>query len=160
MDRALEVAVAAALRAGEVLRADFHRPGGPRGKVDKAEADTEAEHEIRARLQEAFPTWGYRGEETGTRKGERGQPVWLVDPNDGTRDYLVGRRGSAVSIGLVASGRPVLGVVFAFGYPDDRGTMVTWAEGLGPVARNGVAVTTQVAPALTAGEVVLVSSKG
>ena len=59
--------------------------------------------------------------------------MWLVDPNDGTRDYLVGRRGSAVSIGLVADGRPVVGVVFAFGYPDDRGTIVTWAEGQGPV---------------------------
>src|SRR3954468_16623627 len=135
MDRALEVAVAAALRAGEVLRADFHRPGGPRGKVDKAEADTEAEHEIRARLQEAFPTWGYRGEETGTRKGERGQPIWLVDPNDGTRDYLVGRRGSSVSIGLLREGRPVLGVVYSIVYPDDAGDLFTWAEGTGAVQR-------------------------
>ena len=66
--------------------------------------------------------------------GEPGQPVWLVDPNDGTRDYLVGRRGSAVSIGLVHEGRPVLGVVFAFAYPDDEGDLFAWAEGCGPAA--------------------------
>ena len=69
--------------------------------------------------------------------GEPGQPIWLVDPNDGTRDYLVGRRGSAVSIGLVRDGRPVLGVVFAFAYPDDAGDLFAWAEGTGPLRRNG-----------------------
>ena len=52
----------------ETLRADFHRPGGPRGGGEKAEADTEAEHLIRGRLAAAFPTWSYLGEETG---GER-----------------------------------------------------------------------------------------
>src|SRR5438445_562161 len=86
---------------------------GAVGGGDKAEADVEAEHAIRSCLLEAFPDWGYRGEETGAHAGAAGQPTWLVDPNDGTRDYLAGRRGSAVSIGLVRDGRPVLGVVFA-----------------------------------------------
>jgi ADP-ribosyl-[dinitrogen reductase] hydrolase len=160
LERALAVAREAAIAAGDLLRADFHRPGGPRGGGDKAEADTEAEHLIRGRLAAAFPSWSYLGEETGGKAGEAGAPVWLVDPNDGTRDYLVGRRGSAVSIGLVAGGRPVVGVVFAFGYPDDRGTMVTWAEGLGPVMRDGAAVTARIPRALSASDVVLVSSKG
>jgi ADP-ribosylglycohydrolase/fructose-1,6-bisphosphatase/inositol monophosphatase family enzyme len=160
LKRALNVAREAAIAAGDLLRADFHRPGGARGGGDKAEADTEAEHLIRDRLTAAFPAWSYRGEETGTRAGYEGAPVWLVDPNDGTRDYLVGRRGSAVSIGLVAEGRPMVGVVFAFGYPDDRGTIVTWAEGLGPVVRDGAAVTARVRGTLTATDVVLVSSKG
>jgi ADP-ribosylglycohydrolase/fructose-1,6-bisphosphatase/inositol monophosphatase family enzyme len=115
---------------------------------------------IRGRLTSAFPSWSYLGEETGGQAGAAGAPVWLVDPNDGTRDYLVGRRGSAVSIGLVAGGRPVMGVVFAFGYPDDRGTMVTWAEGLGPLVRDGAAVKAQVPRVLGASDVVLVSSKG
>ena len=37
-------------------------------------------------------------------------------------------------------GRPVLGVVFAFAYPDDRGDLFAWAEGAGPLRRNGVPV--------------------
>src|SRR5436190_10809078 len=154
LDRALAVAEKAALAAGEILRDDFHRPGGPRGAGDKAEADVEAEHAIRALLFQAFPDWSYRGEETGTHAGKAGQPTWLVDPNDGTRDYLVGRRGSAVSIGLVRDGRPVLGVVFAFAYPDDAGDMFAWAEGTGPLRRNGRPVETQVTRALSAADVV------
>jgi ADP-ribosylglycohydrolase/fructose-1,6-bisphosphatase/inositol monophosphatase family enzyme len=159
-DRALAAARDAALQAGALLRADFHRQGGPRGGGDKAPADTEAEHEIRARLLAAFPDWGYLGEETGAKRGEPGTPTWLVDPNDGTRDYLVGRRGSAVSIGLVEDGRPVLGVVFAFAYPDDAGDLFEWAEGTGPLRRNGVAVEARDGGPLTAADVVLVSSKG
>jgi ADP-ribosylglycohydrolase/fructose-1,6-bisphosphatase/inositol monophosphatase family enzyme len=160
LERALSVALEAALQAGAILRADFHRPGGARGAGDKAEADTEAEREIRARLLGAFPGWGYRGEETGVKAGEPGQPTWLVDPNDGTRDYLAGRRGSAVAIGLVQDGRPVLGVVFAFAYPDDAGDLFAWAEGMGPIRRNGRAVDVPLPPTLDMAQVVLVSSKG
>jgi len=158
--RPLEAALDAAVAAGEILRRDFHHPGGARGAVDKAEADVEAERLIRARLTEAFPGWGYVGEETGRAAGEPGRPVWLVDPNDGTRDYLAGRRGSAVSIGLLADRRPVLGVVFAFAYPDDEGDVFTWAEGCGPVRRNGRPAPAHLPDSLSARDVVLVSSKG
>lgn len=157
--RALDVAREAAREAGALLLRDFHRPSGPRGGGDKAEADVEAEEAIRGRLISTFPGWTYQGEETGRREGERGAPVFLVDPNDATRDYLVGRRGSAVSIAVVHEGRPVLGVVFAFGYPDDRGTLYEWAEG-GPVRRNGSEVGVDLPPGLGPHEVVLVSSKG
>ena len=157
--RALDVAVAAAREAGDLLRADFHRPGGPRGGGDKAEADTEAEHLIRARLTQAFP-WRYLGEETGRAEGEAGAPVWVVDPNDGTRDYLVGRRGSAVSIGLVHEGQPLLGVVFAFAYPDGEGDLFAWARGCGLVHRNGVPVVARLPEELGPLDSVLVSSKG
>jgi ADP-ribosylglycohydrolase/fructose-1,6-bisphosphatase/inositol monophosphatase family enzyme len=157
--RALEVAVDAAREAGAMLRADFHRPDGARGGGDKAEADTEAEHAIRRRLTQAFP-WRYLGEETGRADGEAGSPVWVVDPNDGTIDYLAGRRGSAVSIGLVDGGLPVLGVVFAFNYPDGEGDLFTWAEGCGPVRRNGGPVSRLFPDALGRLDVVLVSSKG
>lgn len=157
---ALDEALAAARAAGEILRADFHRPGGPRGQVDKAEADLEAERLIRARLTAAFPRWGYLGEETGRQDGIPGEPRWLVDPNDGTRDYLQGRRGSTVSIGLIEDRRPVLGVVFAFAYPDDGGDLFAWAEGVGPLTRNGRPVAPSLPPTLGPLEVVLVSSRG
>src|SRR5262245_61575942 len=157
---ALEAAVAAARRGGAILRADFHRPGGPRGHGDKADADTEAEVVIRQALQRAFPDWGYLGEETGRSAAGAGAPVWLVDPNDGTRDFLLGRRASTVSIGLVREGRPVLGVVYAFAYPDDRGDLFTWAEGCGPPLRDGVEALARPPDALAPADVVVVSSGG
>src|SRR5262245_604769 len=160
LGRALETAVEAAKHAADVLRRDFQRVGGPRGKGDKADADNEAEELIRDRLRAAFPDWAFLGEETGRREGKRGAPVWLVDPNDGTRDYLKGRRGSAVSIGLVHEGQPILGVVYAFAYPDDAGDLFAWAEGCGPLRRNGRTVETRLPDRLGPMDVVLVSSKG
>jgi ADP-ribosyl-[dinitrogen reductase] hydrolase len=154
----LATAIECARAAGAILLADFHRPFGPRGAGDKADADVEAEREIRRRLRHAYPDWSYRGEETGVELERPNAPVWVVDPNDGTRDYLQGRRGSAVSIALVAEGRPVLGVVFAFGYPDGEGDLFSWAEGCGPPRRNGEPVETSPPDRLDADHTVLVSS--
>ncbi len=159
LEHALAAAVDAARAAGAHLRADLHRKGGPRGAGTHADADEEAERLIRHVIFAACPDWGYLGEETGQVAGRPGAPVWLVDPNDGTVDYLVGRRGSAVSIGAVKEGRPILGVVYAFAYPDDRGDLFAWAEG-GPLLRNGAPVTTALALRLTSDSIVLVSSRG
>ncbi|MCL5257178.1 MAG: ADP-ribosylglycohydrolase family protein, partial [Chloroflexi bacterium] len=135
--QALAKATEAALAAGSHLREEFHRPGGPRGPKGQCPADKEAEETIRARLTAAFPDWGYRGEETGSSAAAGGEThVWLVDPNDGTRAFQSGRRGSAVSIALLRQGSPVLGVVYAFVAPDDRGDLFTWAEGH-PLMRQG-----------------------
>src|SRR5215470_15377771 len=134
-ERELRICIDLAQEAGELLRRDFHRWGGPRGYKDHAEADTEAEWIIRNRLLAEFPAYRYRGEETGSVKTEDDH-VWLIDPNDGTSSYLRGGRGSAVSIGLVRKGIPVLGVVYAFAAPDDGGDLICWAEG-NDLTRNG-----------------------
>lgn len=158
---ALDVATAAALEAGALLREEFHRPGGPRGDRHKAPADLEVEDLIRARLTAAFPAWGFRAEERpeANRRADGDGPVWLVDPNDGTSPFHSCTRGSAVSIGLVRDGLPILGVVYCYVAPDDGGDLFTWAEGAGPLRRNGVAVTGEPPAALTAAHTVLVSHR-
>ena len=124
LSAALTTALEAVAVARELLLNECARPDGPRGEIGHCPADDEAEWAIRQHLLGAFPKWGFLGEETGSHPAETGHDyVWVVDPNDGTRDYLKGRRGSAVSIGLLHEGRPVLGVVFAFGYPDDAGDL-------------------------------------
>ncbi len=140
--RELEEAVACAREAGGILRDELHRPSGPRGRGGHSPADEEAEAAIRRRLGAAFPDHGTRGEELGALdrpSSDAGRHVWLIDPNDGTRAFIEGHRGSAVSIALLRSGRPVVGVVYAFAAPDDAGDLIAWAEG-GPVERNGTAV--------------------
>lgn len=136
----LDVATRAARAAGDILRADFLRPGGPRGAGEHADADDQAEALIRERLLTATPEWSYRGEETGFRAGTEGRHTWLVDPNDGTVAYLKGYRGSAVSIALLRDGIPVLGVVNAYAAPDNDGDLFAGAEGCGPLRRNGLPV--------------------
>ncbi len=137
-EKELKVVIEAVQEAGELLRTEFHRPGGARGHSSHAEADEEAEWQIRKRLLTAFPDYRYRGEETGSFTTENPH-VWLVDPNDGTSAYLRGGRGSAVSVALIRSGVPVLGAVYAFAAPDDRGDFIYWAEG-SELIRNGQSV--------------------
>lgn len=132
---ALAAAIAAAREGGAILRDEFYRPGGPR------HIDAEVETHLRQRLLSALP-WSYRGEETGTAAGDDLSHCWVIDPNDGTSYYEAGRRGSAVSIAALRDGVPILGVVFAFAYPDDDGDLIAWAEGCGPITRNGQPVDT------------------
>jgi fructose-1,6-bisphosphatase/inositol monophosphatase family enzyme len=163
MDSAFAAYSAGELRSSpQGRRASARRsppPGRGRGG-DKADADTEAERLVRGRLLQAFPGWGFLGEETGQVSARAGEPLWLVDPNDGTRDYLKGRRGSAVSIALLVDRVPQLGVVLAFASPDDGGDLFAWAEGCGPLLRNGRPA--EPAPAQSLGPLdgVLVSSAG
>lgn len=129
--------VAAVLAAGEMIRAEFHLPGGPRGGHGKAAVDVEVEAFLQRRLTELHGC-DWRGEELARRLSGHAD-VWMVDPQDGTRAFLRGCRGSAVSVGLVRNGVPVLGVVYAPTAPDDAGDLFVWAEGL-VLRRNGVAV--------------------
>lgn len=138
---ALALAISAAREAGDLLRAALHR--GPRGVDGKDPADTEAEQLLRDRLTAAFPSYGFRGEEepsldTAPRDPE--QHYWLVDPNDGTSAFQDGHRGASVSIALVRGEVPVLGVIFAYAAPDDRGDLFSYAEGLPYLSRNGTPV--------------------
>ena len=137
--RELEIATQAALDAGAMLREEFHHPGGPRGSNGHADVDDLSEARIHSILTRAFPDYGYRGEELGFKGGARDAAghIWIVDPNDGTNDFLRGYRGPSVSIALVRAGAPVLGVVYAYAAPDDAGDLIVWAEGCGPVRRNG-----------------------
>ena len=107
----LPTVVEAVIEAGSMIRKEFHRNSGPRGVGSKAPIDEEIEKTLRQKLQELHRC-SWVGEETGEDNAVS-EDVWMVDPHDGTSDFLAGRRGSAVSIALVRSGLPILGVVYA-----------------------------------------------
>src|SRR5271168_2950405 len=126
-------------QAGTWLAAEFARPEGPRfSDTDTAPIDTEIELFLRERLTELLPA-RFVGEEEGVLAAEANGYCWVVDPHDGTRAFLEGRRGSAVSVGLLRHGTPVLGVVFAPISPDRGSDLIAWAEG-SAITRNGVRV--------------------
>jgi 3'(2'), 5'-bisphosphate nucleotidase len=114
--RELEVAMALAERAGaEVWRI---QRGGQLGVELKAGdepvtiADRVASEMIVAGLREAFPDDPLISEELAPAPGALGsERLWLIDPIDGTKDFITGYDGYSVMIGLVQQGRPVLGVV-------------------------------------------------
>ncbi|MEO8539242.1 MAG: 3'(2'),5'-bisphosphate nucleotidase CysQ [bacterium] len=116
LDHELRIATEAASRAGaEVLR--FRREGVRYGRKEGwelvSEADLVASEILHSALTTAFPDDGWLGEEhTDTIERLGKDRVWVVDPIDGTREYLQGIPEYAISVGLVIEGQPALGVVF------------------------------------------------
>ena len=133
----LPTVVEAVIEAGSMIRKEFHRNSGPRGVGSKAPIDEEIEKTLRQKLQELHRC-SWVGEETG-EDNVVSEDVWIVDPHDGTSDFLAGRRGSAVSVALVRNGLPILGVVYAPLAPDDRGDLIAWAQG-STLIRNGLPI--------------------
>lgn len=134
---ALAVALEAVSDAGARLRAELHRPGGPRSAGHHAAIDGEVGDLLRTRLRGRC-RWSWRSKEGDGVEVSSCAYRWLVQPHDGTAQFLKRRRGSAIAIGLLRDGQPVLGVVHAFAYPDEAGDLITWAESCGPVRRNSV----------------------
>lgn len=62
---------------------------------------------------------------------------WVVDPNDGTSDFLRGFAGSAVSVGLLRENVPVLGVVHAPVTAEGSSDYIAWAADIDHLLRNG-----------------------
>jgi myo-inositol-1(or 4)-monophosphatase len=83
---------------------------GPADFVTRA--DRKAEKIIVEELKRARPKWGFHLEEGGEIAGTDGQHVWVVDPIDGTTNFIHGIPHFAVSIGLTRNGEPVAGVIY------------------------------------------------
>lgn len=76
-------------------------------------ADRDANQKIHEMLQGAFPAYGWLSEETADSPARLScQRVWVVDPMDGTKEFIQKIPEFAVSIALIEAGRPVLGVVY------------------------------------------------
>ena len=113
----LNVMVQAALKAGKSLSRDFGEVQnlqvsvkGPGDFV--TQADLKAEKIVHDQLMKARPTYGFLGEESQEEKGTDGAHRWIVDPLDGTTNFLHGIPQFAVSIALERNGEIVAGVIF------------------------------------------------
>jgi myo-inositol-1(or 4)-monophosphatase len=133
-DRRREVAVGAALAAGQLLRQHY---GGPhaveyKGEIDLVTAlDRRAEALIVERVQAAFPTHTILAEE-GSGRAASAEHCWLIDPLDGTTNYAHGYPVFAVSVAYERAGRIELGVVY-----DPLREELFFAEAAGGATLNG-----------------------
>lgn len=107
----LEVALEAVGMASAQVRTDVPGVLTPKGDRDMAsEVDIAVERSVRALLRARTPEVGFLGEEEGTSGDGRGL-VWVLDPVDGTANFVNGIELCAVSLGLHRDGHPVLGVI-------------------------------------------------
>jgi myo-inositol-1(or 4)-monophosphatase len=124
----LNLMIKAARKAAKSLVKDFREvenlqvsTKGPGDFVSKA--DRESERIIREELMGGRPTYGWIGEETGETEGQDPTRRWIVDPLDGTTNYLHGMPHWAISIALEHKGEIVSSVVY-----DPAKDEMFWAE--------------------------------
>jgi myo-inositol-1(or 4)-monophosphatase len=116
LDNRLLVAEAVVREAGRVAAEHFARREllriDRKGAQDLvSEADRACEDLIVAGLARVFPGDGFLGEERGSRNSDAAA-VWVIDPIDGTHNFLTGVPFWCVSVGLVAAGELVLGIIY------------------------------------------------
>jgi myo-inositol-1(or 4)-monophosphatase len=117
---AITLMIRAARAGGNVLLRNMHKLDAlnvvEKQRMDYAsEVDGLAEAEIVKELRKAGPEYAVLGEEGGhqpARGGRKARLTWVIDPLDGTSNYLRGIPHWCVSIALVDNGEPLHGVVF------------------------------------------------
>jgi myo-inositol-1(or 4)-monophosphatase len=107
----LNVMIKAARLAGRSLTKDFREVENLQGDF-VSKADLSAEKIIKEELMGARPTYGWLAEEGGEEAGSDPTRRWIVDPLDGTTNFLHGLPHWAVSIALEHKGQIVAGVIF------------------------------------------------
>jgi myo-inositol-1(or 4)-monophosphatase len=113
----LNVMIAAARKAARAIKRDF-------GEVEKLQVslkgpanfvtatDRRAEETLFTELTKARPGYGFLGEETGRREGADKSHRWIVDPLDGTTNFLHGIPHFAISMALEREGVVVAGLIY------------------------------------------------
>ena len=135
MNPMLTIAVRAAREAGRVLTRSSHRLDTltvtDKGKNEfVSEVDRNAEQAIIDVLREKFPNHAILAEESGSHAGNEYQ--WIIDPLDGTTNYLHGFPQYSISIGLKVKGRMEVGVV----YDPSKEEMFTSCRGEGALLND------------------------
>ncbi|MCT2559894.1 3'(2'),5'-bisphosphate nucleotidase CysQ [Tsuneonella sp. YG55] len=94
---------------GHALKAWDKTPGNP-----VCDADLAVDAFLKRELGALLPAAGWLSEETADDPSRLDRDlIWLVDPVDGTRDFIRGRTGWAVSVALISGGRPLVGFLAA-----------------------------------------------
>ncbi len=122
--------------ASTIIRS--RQPGVLTAKGDRdmaSEVDFAVEEALREFLAKATPDIGFLGEEEGRTADRSDELLWVLDPVDGTVNFVHGMPMVAVSLGLVAGDRSILGVI-DMPFLDKR---YAAAEGLG-ATRNGAPI--------------------
>lgn len=137
-----EIAAEAARAGGRIARSAFSRTLAIRLKPDGSEVtevDEAAQAAVIEAIRRARPRDGIIAEEglTSLAVAQRSAPVvWVIDPLDGTRNYVRGIPYYACSVGAIVGGRPVAGAI----HEPERDRLYAAGVG-GPLMIDGVAMT-------------------
>lgn len=111
------IMVKAARQGGNVLLRNLNKLDAlnvvEKERMDYAsDVDADAEKAVIKELKRAYPDYCVLGEESGGQAGKNGRYTWVIDPLDGTSNYLRGFPHYCVSLALVDNGEPTDAVIF------------------------------------------------
>lgn len=116
----LQAVIAATREVGDMAMARWRGEGRAVQVWDKtpnnpvSDVDLAVDERLKAVLSAIEPEAGWLSEETADNKERlKRRHMWCVDPIDGTKDFIIGKKGWAVSVALVTDGLPKLGVLYA-----------------------------------------------
>ena len=116
-----KIAKSAVLKAGKILldyySLDYNISNKNSKKSDVynpvTDADKAADKYLRTKLTTAFPDYGWFSEETkDSNERLKKERVWIVDPLDGTKEYINKIPMWVVSVALVENKKPILGIIY------------------------------------------------
>lgn len=133
----LNVATRTAMQAGDIIRRYSDKVENLRihNKDENdfvTEVDRQVEQTIISAIRKAYPDHAILGEESGQHAGSSPEFQWVIDPLDGTTNFIYGIPHYAVSIALKQNGRLLLGVV----YDPMKDEMFAAARGDGALLNN------------------------
>lgn len=113
----LPLMIETVLAAGKVVKRLQTAPLQTKQKTASHDMVTAADYAVNQLLYETFtqqfPDWGWLSEETQDNRARLScETVWIIDPIDGTREFVAGIPEYAISVALVHQGNPVLAVVY------------------------------------------------
>lgn len=118
MDYCLKIAIDAAKKSGPIFKANFGKPKHIKHKSGNArnlvtEIDVKIEKLIRAKITKNFPGDKVIGEELGWEKNiSKNNRVWIIDPVDGTNNFIQGAPACCISIAVWDKKGPLAGVIY------------------------------------------------
>ena len=132
MHPALNIAIKAARRAGQLINrasldVDLLKVTAKQQSDFVTEVDKMAEAAIIEVLREAYPNHGILAEESGVTAGKQPEYQWIIDPLDGTTNFIHGFPQYAISIALAHNGQLAQAVVF----DPERNELFTASKGRG-----------------------------
>ncbi len=126
-------------KSGEIIQKYFRTPFDVESKADDSPvtvADKEVEQTLRDMILAKFPNDSILGEEYGIVQGDSGR-MWVIDPIDGTKSFMIGRPTFGTLIALWDNNKPVLGLI------DQPILKERWVGDCNTTTMNGQAVQTR-----------------
>ena len=111
----LELAIKASLLAGKEILKVYHTNFDVEQKRDDSPltlADKNAHHKIVETLGDIYPILSEEGKQTPYEERKKWDTLWLVDPLDGTKEFIKKNGEFTVNIALIKQGKPVMGVIY------------------------------------------------